>query len=1020
MARISIIIAAAITALTLHSQALISPNLNVQFFDDAGRPLANGFVRSCAAGSSCPGSEIPTFTSSSGFTANQNPIRLSASGRASIWLTAATGYKFVVSKSTGEIVTGAGGDNIFGASISTSGGGGGGGTPGGANTNVQFNSFGTFGGSSTFTWDDSAKTLTVTGVAATPSIVSAGGFIQSSGGFLASCAGGGSWQCFNTNTDGALLRGLSLAQNAANTKGGYLNLAPVTYNPYDGSPCLDASGNPVQQPLPLNGLANFGTHNAILWVGTSPQMPPGGSCGAALPIDLDYGLNLNTYFFARGGLATDNGAYNAINTVYLHDGIPAGGVTAGSVTAGTLYPTGTVTTSTTLTMPTYLGGYIQAGHSADPPAAGTIATVTNPLTGGDGLEQGTLFWDDTNNCLSVYDGSMWACLGGGGGGGTPGGVTTNVQFNNAGSFGGSANLTWSNVGRVLTATTATSATAGMVVANGFMQADAGFLATTITATNYNAFQAAGGGMAALSFTAVNYIQAGNSSGVPALTTSDTFHAGALYFDTGTHQMKVFDDSAAWVTLATGGATSPGGATTNIQFNSAGSFAGSSNLIYAAQNLTSIASSSSTAGITVGTGYAQADQGFLATPAVAVKYNVIQAPTGGMEALSFTAVNYLQTGSFNSGGAGGMPTLTMSDAFHPGALSWDTFGAGSLKVYNGATWVAVGGAGSSAAGPTTSIQYNNAGAFAGDSTLTWNTGSRNLTVTTAGVTAGISVANGFIQSDTGFLATIGTATRYNAIQAPGGGMFAKSGTFTSYIQTGSSAGAPTLTTGDSFQTGALYYDTIAAAPKVWNGFSWSTLSTGGISSLNGLTGALSIACAAASSCSIGASGVTVTITSPQPLATTSGVTFASVIANGVFNSTVTGATIGFQTSTGSFQVSGAGAVSAAGVISSTGAGGGFNNTGNAATNSVQTVGGVNSGSTGSANGGYSVNGARVINNSAQWIGAAVLSSGNVATNGVFAVGPSGGPFAFGQTATIIVSGCTMTFTSGILTGHSGTC
>jgi len=32
--------------------------------------------------------------------------------------------------------------------------------------------------------------------------------------------------------------------------------------------------------------------------------------------------------------------------------------------------------------------------------------------------------------------------GGGGGGGTPGGNDTQIQFNNAGAFGGSANLTW--------------------------------------------------------------------------------------------------------------------------------------------------------------------------------------------------------------------------------------------------------------------------------------------------------------------------------------------------------------------------------------------------------------------------------------------------------------------------------------------------------------------------------------------------------------------------------------------------
>jgi hypothetical protein len=39
--------------------------------------------------------------------------------------------------------------------------------------------------------------------------------------------------------------------------------------------------------------------------------------------------------------------------------------------------------------------------------------------------------------------------GGGGGGGTPGGSDTQVQFNNAGAFGGSVDLTWDDTGKVL-------------------------------------------------------------------------------------------------------------------------------------------------------------------------------------------------------------------------------------------------------------------------------------------------------------------------------------------------------------------------------------------------------------------------------------------------------------------------------------------------------------------------------------------------------------------------------------------
>jgi hypothetical protein len=64
-------------------------------------------------------------------------------------------------------------------------------------------------------------------------------------------------------------------------------------------------------------------------------------------------------------------------------------------------------------------------------------TLTFPTNGGVG----------TNGYFLQTDGSgnlTWAAGGGGGGGGSPGGASGQIQYNNAGSFGGSANLTWSS------------------------------------------------------------------------------------------------------------------------------------------------------------------------------------------------------------------------------------------------------------------------------------------------------------------------------------------------------------------------------------------------------------------------------------------------------------------------------------------------------------------------------------------------------------------------------------------------
>src|ERR1017187_2898554 len=89
-------------------------------------------------------------------------------------------------------------------------------------------------------------------------------------------------------------------------------------------------------------------------------------------------------------------------------------------------------------------------------------------------------------------------------------------------------------------------------------------------------------MAALSFTAVHYMETGNSAGVPTATTNEAGfpHAGAMYCDTTSSPCtEQLYNGSGWVALATGGATSPGGSTTNVQYNSGGSFAGTSNFYW---------------------------------------------------------------------------------------------------------------------------------------------------------------------------------------------------------------------------------------------------------------------------------------------------------------------------------------------------------------------------------------------------------------------------------------------------------
>jgi hypothetical protein len=77
---------------------VLMPFTKAQFFDNAGNPLSGGKLFTFAAGTSTP---IASFTDSTGATPNANPVILDSAGRADIWLTSGTAYKFVLQNSAG-------------------------------------------------------------------------------------------------------------------------------------------------------------------------------------------------------------------------------------------------------------------------------------------------------------------------------------------------------------------------------------------------------------------------------------------------------------------------------------------------------------------------------------------------------------------------------------------------------------------------------------------------------------------------------------------------------------------------------------------------------------------------------------------------------------------------------------------------------------------------------------------------------------------------------------------------------
>ncbi len=176
---------------------------------------------------------------------------------------------------------------------------------------------------------------------------------------------------------------------------------------------------------------------------------------------------------------------------------------------------------------------------------GALPTISS----GDSIAVGVVAYSNTNNCPAYYNGSAMVCFGSGGST-SPGGANTNIQFNNTGSFGGSANLTWDNTGRLMTIAGLLN-NPSLAVTSGYIQSDGGFLATS-ACTSFNCIQNPTGGVQARSMTATAYMQTGSFAGVaPTITSGDTFAVGAISYSTGLGCMAYFNGSA-WACIGTGG------------------------------------------------------------------------------------------------------------------------------------------------------------------------------------------------------------------------------------------------------------------------------------------------------------------------------------------------------------------------------------------------------------------------------------------------------------------------------------
>jgi hypothetical protein len=319
-----------------------------------------------------------------------------------------------------------------------------------------------------------------------------------------------------------------------------------------------------------------------------------------------------------------------------------------------------------------VSGDIITGNISSGLITGTLATNSQPNitslgiltnlavsgTSNLGLPANVKITGGTNGYVLSTDGLgnlSWVAQSGGGGNGTPGGSNTQVQFNNAGSFGGSPKFTWNDVSDQLTVT------GNLTVVNNFTTSN-------LISTNANV----------TTLTASGNISAGNVSGGNLV--SANFLSGTL---TTASQLNInYLGNVGWLNVDTALPNANG----NITFN--GSITG----LGAASNITI------TGNVDAGN-FVQAER-LIGTISTAAQPNITSV--GNLTSLTVV-------GNSNFGNAGNITILGGNANY---VLSTD--GAGNLSwIEQAASNATVPG------GLNTYIQFNDNGNFAGDNAFTWN-------------------------------------------------------------------------------------------------------------------------------------------------------------------------------------------------------------------------------------------------------------------------------------------------------------
>jgi hypothetical protein len=402
-----------------------------------------------------------------------------------------------------------------------SSGGGGGSTPGGSDTQVQFNDGGSaLGGDSTFSFNKTSKILSVQQISVTNSSGDEGGEI-----LLAKATTNTTLVGTGVTVDIYQNR-IRFFEQGGSARGYYLDISSGG----GGASTNIMSGGGGGTPAGATGAVQFNNGGAL---GATSLVYDSASGNILLTDTTESVSNVTGAMVIQGGLGVAGNVY--ANTIYTTTGIRwAGNGVAFSSGGGSSTPGGSDTQ-----IQYNSGGTTFAGSSGFTfNSTNGNVTVTSNIIAGNARISNNVFADT----IYTTTGIRWAGNGvafSSGGGSTPGGSDTQVQFNDGGSaLGGSSGFTFNSTNGNVTITSNVVAGNARISSNVF--ANKLFTTTGLFwAGNGAVFSTGGGGGGG----GLTYTSDSNSPGSPAL--------GDQWYDTDTDILYEYIEdgvSSYWVDM----------------------------------------------------------------------------------------------------------------------------------------------------------------------------------------------------------------------------------------------------------------------------------------------------------------------------------------------------------------------------------------------------------------------------------------------------------------------------------------